>query len=110
MQTHYQQKKGDTGPPLDMVLYEGAAPADLTTASTIRFLMRDENDAQKINALCTVLGAATAGTVRYAWQAADTDTEKRYRAEVQVTYADGTIVTYPKRGYLTIDVVKDLGP
>ncbi len=110
MQTHYQQKKGDTGPPLDLVLYEGATPADLTTASTVRLLVKSEAGTLKVNALCTITGAPTGGTVRYAWQAADTDTVGRYRAELQVTYADGTIVTYPKRGYLTIDVVEDLGP
>jgi hypothetical protein len=78
------------------------------TGSTVTFIMRLVGAASaKVNATATVV-AATSGTVRYDWIAADTDTAGDYQAEWQVTDSAGRKRTFPTVGYITITVVPDL--
>jgi uncharacterized protein YfaS (alpha-2-macroglobulin family) len=39
------------------------------------------------------------GVVRYSWGTDDTDEAGRYRAEFEVTYADGSVETFPNDGF-----------
>ena len=48
-------------------------------------------------------------TVKYEWQPGDTDTEGFYDAEFEVTYSDGTVETFPNRGFITVIISPDLG-
>jgi hypothetical protein len=42
-------------------------------------------------------------------QAGDTAAIGKIEVEIQVTWADGGVQTFPASGYLTIDVIRDLG-
>lgn len=55
------------------------------------------------------IASALGGVVRYAWQAVDTDQEGIFQSECEVTYSDGGIETFPEDGYLSINIVADLG-
>lgn len=47
---------------------------------------------------------------RYDWVPSDTDKEGAFHVEIQVTFADLTIETFPNDGFHELEVVKDLGP
>ena len=58
--------------------------------------------------LTIVLKDADSGIVEYSWQAGDTDTAGTYYGEIEVTYADNTVETFPNNGYFTIIIKEDL--
>ncbi len=101
-------KRNDRLPEITALLKDPAGAAVNLTGATVKFLMRSPNAASaKVNAAGAIVDAAS-GSVKYAWAAADTDTAGRYRAEWQVTFADGRLETFPNAGYLEIAVVEDL--
>lgn len=66
-------------------------PFDLSGA-TVRFQMRLATDRRfTVDAIASVTGLSTAGTVRYDWNEGDLDTAGDYVARWQVTFADGSI-------------------
>ena len=54
------------------------------------------------------VGNAPLGRQKYSWAAADTDTAGLYEGEVQATFVDGTIRTFPPKGYFTIEITDDI--
>lgn len=102
----FQIKTNDTAPPIEATLTAASVAVDLTSA-TVRFHMVDSANAVKVDAAATIVTAGD-GTVKYSWDAADTDTAGRYRAEWEVTFSDGTIRTFPTPGYTTVVVHGDL--
>lgn len=104
-------KRNDREPPFRAKLFQDGDAAALAGAS-VRFLMKLEgampSSPAKVSSLATVEDAA-AGIVRYDWAAGDTDAPGSYRAELEVTYANGKTRTFPNEGYLAIRVVGDLG-
>jgi hypothetical protein len=102
-------KQGDTRPKLVAVLSESGTPIDLTTATSVKLLMRVTGSvgAAKVDAAATITSAA-AGEVTYTWLAADTDTAGTYDAEWEITWSDGGIETVPNDGYFTVVVGDDI--
>jgi hypothetical protein len=110
MNTTTVLRKGDTLPAYAATLVEGPArtPLDLT-GCTVRFHMRSANATAllKVNAAATIV-SPTAGTVRYDWAPGDLSEVATYRAEWQITYPSGRILTAPTRGFDTIRVIDEL--
>lgn len=107
MQETFYLKRGDTSPSLLYALF----PTDTNlTGATVRFNMRaNDGGVVKVNrALATIVTAAGTPTVRYDWQAADTDTDGYYSAEFEVTYAGGAIETFPNGDYIRIAITGDI--
>lgn len=104
-------KQNDTTPPYVAVLKtttDGVDTAvDLTLASSAKFLMRVAGGAVKVNATATISDAAN-GEVTYTWGATDLNTAGVYDAEIQVTWADSTVETFPNGGYNRIRVLDDI--
>lgn len=97
-------KRNDTSPALEYTL----SPAvDLTAALEVRFHMRLRGGVTKIDAAATIT-TANPGVVQYNFAATDTDTSGIYEAEFEVTYADGTIETFPNSGYLSVSIKDDI--
>jgi hypothetical protein len=61
----------------------------------------------KVDAAAVVVDGPT-GVVRYDWVTADTDTEGAYNCEVEVTFSNGAVETFPNSTYLRVDVLADL--
>lgn len=106
-------KQNDRLPDYTATLMQGLgtldeSPIDLTAASGVKFLMRRTTTGTvKVNAAATIVVAA-AGTVSYAWAAADLDTVGDYYVEWEITYGTRTL-TVPASGYDTVRVVDDIG-
>lgn len=109
MATATKIKRGDTGPKFRATLNDADGdPIDLTGAAAL-FMMRDVNSrAIKVAAGAMTILDAALGRVEYAWVTADTDTAGIYEAEVQVTFSDGLIETFPNDGHHRVEVVEDV--
>ena len=107
-------KRDDTSRAFPSTLRTRASPNDDwvvvdLTGATVRFHMRPaaEGSTVKVNALATIVNA-TLGQVEYQWAAGDTDTEGQFVGEWEVTFADGTIGTFPNDRELNITIRRDL--
>ena len=101
-------KRGDTRNCIKAVLKDArGAPVDLTGCS-VRFYMAPLNRAAIISRAAHVEDAA-AGEVWLVWASGDTDTSGVYRAEFEVVYQDGRRETFPNDGYISIQIIDDLG-
>lgn len=98
-------KTGDTHPPITATLTDSAGAVDLTTADSVRFVMK--SGATVVEGACTVTNAV-AGEVEYDWAAGDTDVAGTYEVEFEVTWNVGEIETFPNDGYKEIELLADL--
>jgi hypothetical protein len=97
-------KTGDTGPPIEMVCRDADDAIVDISGSTARFHMKKRGSSETtVDDTATVVDGE-AGLVRYNWQAADTDTAGEYLAEVEITFADDTVQTFPNRTDKNIQV------
>jgi Rib/alpha/Esp surface antigen-like repeat protein len=102
-------KQFDTSPSIGMNLQAAdGSPVDITAALDLRFHMRPIGEAGlTIDARASVIDAAE-GVVKYDWLPEDTAVPGRYEAEVEVTYTDGSVETFPNGGYEIITIVDDV--
>lgn len=102
-------KQNDRREPIDRTLRGSDGAVVNLSGASVKFLMRPQGGgALKVNAAATIVDAAL-GKVRYSWAAGDTDTVGAFDAEFEVTFADGTVQTFPNGRYLSVVVVEDLG-
>ena len=107
--TTYTIKRHDLYPPVQAVLEQaGGVPINLQRATQVRFLLLDSEGNLKVDAPVNVVDAPR-GVVLYEWQEGDTDTAGTYRAEFEITFDDGRILTVPNDDYIIIIVMDDLG-
>lgn len=90
--------------------YQVALNADLTTATSVKFVMRAANPdwspkpgTPKVNA-AAVFVDRLAGVVRYDWAAVDTDTPGLFVAEWLVIFPGGLPQRFPTESYDTIQI------
>lgn len=101
-------KQHDTWPPLDATLEDAAGPINLTTAASVKLILKTPSGSTTITGTCSIV-SAVAGTVRYLWQTSDTASVNTFNAEFEITWNDGKIETVPNSGYFEVSVVADLG-
>lgn len=101
-------KQNDTSPSIraNILDYEGN-PVNITGGSVRLHMKEIGGDGSLIVKNMAILDAAN-GLVQYDWVTGDTTEVANYNAEIQVTYADGEIETYPNAGYFTIVVTAEL--
>lgn len=101
-------KRGDTRTCIKAVLKDArGAPVDLTDCS-VGFHMAPLSRPAVISRAAHVEDAA-AGEVWFVWAPGETDTAGVYRAEFEVVYQDGRRETFPNDGYISIQILEDLG-
>lgn len=98
-------KQNDTSP---AILY-ALTPTDVSlVGATVKYRMRPIGATSwLIDANADVVTEIGTPTVRYNWQATDTQTPGFYEAEFVVTYSDATVETFPNSGFITINIVGD---
>jgi hypothetical protein len=101
-------KRGDTRTAIKATLVgDDGNPVDLTETS-VRFLVADFRGTSLIARQAGIVSAAE-GKVLFAFEPGETDTAGTYRAEFEATYLDGRKQTYPNDGYISIEILPDLG-
>lgn len=109
-------KQNDTRPKLVVPLLDklGTAeqePIDLTSAKSVKLIVRDASasdpTAPKIKAEMAFTDRAN-GIVTYAWEPKDTDTVGTFNMEYEITWGDDGIETVPNEGFDTLQVLPDL--
>lgn len=101
-------KQNDTSPSMLSTLNDASATAVDLTGASVRFHMRQIGSTQvTVDEAATVVTAAS-GEIRYDWDTADTATTGSYQAEFEVTYADGSIETFPNDGYIRVEITDDI--
>jgi hypothetical protein len=83
----FQIKQNDTSPQIEAVLSDAAGTAIDLNGAAVRFHMRRAGGAVVIDAAATIVTAA---------------------AGLEVTYADGTIETFPNAANIQIDILADI--
>lgn len=101
-------KQFDRLPSIQTTLSTAGAPVDLTTATSVTFIMKPiTGGAIKVNAAATIV-SLTGGIVRYDWLATDTNTAGIFNAEWQVNWPSSKEQTFPTQGYHVVEIVPDL--
>lgn len=99
-------KAHDLFPPLEATLSDENGPIDLSTATSVKLLMK--SGSTNVTGRCTVVDAAN-GRVRYDWIRGDTDTIGTYQVEFEITWPTALPETVPNTGYNEIVIEQDLG-
>jgi hypothetical protein len=111
--TSFSIKRGDTAPALQVQLLDGNQPVQgLASATEVRLLLRTVGGAltPHVSSPMQIQNQTLRqGWVTRAWLTGETDDVAFYRGEVQVTWGDGTITTFPADSYFSVQVVADLG-
>ena len=82
---------------------------DLTTATSVKFVMRAETGATAaVNAAAAINAPATNGSVSYTFLATDTAIAGTYQVEFVVTYTGGAVEVLPGDGYYSVVIQPDL--
>jgi len=98
-------KTGDTSPALRVALKYDDCKAVNTTDATVTFRMREYGGTVPVIDSAGVI-VTIGGVVEYRWAEGDTDASGSYEAEFEVTYADGTVETFPSSGYIPVEVTE----
>jgi len=106
----FQVQQGDTLPAVEYALAGNdldASHLNLAGASVDFVFYQLKSDSAVTTKTAEIVDAET-NRVRYQWQAGDTDTPGDYVCEFKVTYADGAVLTFPRGGVLTLEILGGL--
>jgi hypothetical protein len=104
----FRIKTNDTSPKLSVTLTDALGTPIGLAGCAARFHMKAFGASSlKIDAVADIEDVVN-GIVEYSWQAGDTDTAGTYYGEIEVTYGDDTVETFPNNGYFTIIIKEDL--
>lgn len=102
-------KQNDTAPALVTVLQDSRGRPRVLTGATVVLNMRLQSDkVVKITGASVTITDASLGIVSYSFTAANTDTAGVYELEIQVTYSDSTIETFPNNDYVIVTILDDI--
>ena len=104
----FRIKTNDTSPKLSVTLTDALGNPIGLAGCAARFHMKAFGASSlKIDEVVDIFDEDS-GIVDYAWRVGDTDTAGTYYGEIEVTYADNTVETFPNNGYFTIIIKEDL--
>ena len=102
-------KQGDTHSPLTGTIYQadGKTPLDLTGCS-LTITIASVADEVIVDAKAATIVSPTAGTWSYALSSTEAGTSGKYRAELEITFPDGTVAHCPTEGFLPLEILATL--
>ena len=104
-------KRNDTTP-WPFTLLDNGAGKSLDDATAVVLYMVDEDGETVIDGADVTPAedqTSNPGLCTYAPTEEDVSTAGMYRAEVQVTWSDGTVSSFPSDGYAYVHIGEDLG-
>jgi hypothetical protein len=101
-------KQGDTLPPLTAVLRDAAGNVVDLTGCAVRFIAGSQGR-EPILDKAALVADAEGGIVEVPWAIGDTETAGTYEAEIEVTFGNGDVLTFPNTTRLTFQVARELG-
>ena len=105
MSVRLDMKAGDTAPLPVFTLSDYNGVADLSSGKSARFIMVESTDGDYISAedATFVAGSSTAGKVTLAsWTTDQVCSSGDFYAEIEVTWNDNTITTFPNNTFIPI--------
>jgi hypothetical protein len=106
--TDFTIKQHDTHPSLEATLTDQDGAINLTTATTVKLLLKTPTGGTAISGTCAIV-SAVAGTVRYDWTAPNTADVNTFDGEFEITWSNGKITTVPNDSYFSVEIKADLG-
>jgi len=104
----FKIKTNDTSPKLTVDLENAAGNAVDLSGASARFHMKKYGASSlKVDAEADITDE-DGGRVEYSWSLLDTDEAGTYYGELEITYGDSTVETFPNSGYFTIIIQEDL--
>lgn len=101
-------KQGDTAPIFRFTLTGVDGVAQDLTGATVRLSLRNAQRQLVVNRAVCVVDTPLQGVGHFAWQAANTAAAGPLEGELEATLGDGSILTFPNDGYLTVLVTPQL--
>lgn len=99
-------KQGDTSPSLRYLLPDAVSLA----GAQVRFQMRKIDSDTVLDVPADIENVFEPAIVAHLWASGQTDAPGRYQAEFEITYSDGSVETFPNRGFITVIIPEDVPP
>lgn len=100
-------KRHDTRPSLSATLKRDGVAIDLTTATSVKIILKPQGGGSNVIGTCVVVTPAS-GIIRYDWIAADTAVAGTYDCEFEINWGAGNKETVPNTAEKTVDIRADL--
>jgi len=106
-------KRNDTAPALIATVYDkgclgGWERFNLSTVTQINFSMVDDCGALIISSQSAQTISASSGVIQYNWKDGDTAMAGNYIGEFELFFADGTKMSLPREGGISIKIEEDI--
>lgn len=98
-------KRNDTGPLLEVQLLDAKKTPVSLVGATVVFNMRGEDGTVLVSRAPATVVDANTGVVRFSWRVGDTATAGEHQGEFEVTFANGTIETFPKAKTASVNFI-----
>lgn len=102
----YTLKRNDTYPPLVATLIDANGVINLTSAASVKFIMKGIATNTLVQNPCTIIDAVN-GKVQYNWGASDAAVPDTYNMEFQITWGGGGKQTVPNAAAQNPQVLVD---
>lgn len=101
--------QGDTASDLIATLLGRTGAAQDLSGATVKFNMRQKDTSVVlVDHRPVQIDFVAGGKVRYKWQAADVAVAGLYEGEFEATLADGTVLTFPTKPKILIEIVPQM--
>ena len=101
-------KQNDSSPAFTATLRDGDGDVVDLTNATARFLMRNRRTREQKVAAAASVTDESGGRISYQWLAGDTDTPGVFQVEIEVTFSDETVATFPSDGYHQLTILAEI--
>lgn len=82
---------------------------DLTLASSVKINAAAQSGGDIFSSPLAFAAPRTTGVVVWTPASTDTDVKGTYNAEIEITWSDGGIQTFPNDSFFTVNIVGDVG-